>query len=115
MPWNPGGKELYNSVMKLAKDKNIEVWILSSPGLDPKGDAKKGKNLWVNKHLNIPMNRRVYKQAKEKHTEAKPGYMLIDDLGLNVRQFIEAGGTGIKNNPEDSTESIKKLYKFKYE
>ena len=41
--------------------------------------------------------------------------MLIDDLGLNVRQFIEAGGTGIKNNPEDSTESIKKLYKFKYE
>ena len=115
MPWNPGGKELYNSVMKLAKDKNIEVWILSSPGLDPKGDAKKGKNLWVNKHLNIPMNRRVYKQAKEKHTEAKPGYMLIDDLGLNVKQFIEAGGTGIKNNPEDSTESIKKLYKFKYE
>ena len=115
MPWNPGGKELYNSVMKLAKDKNIEVWILSSPGLDPKGDAKKGKNLWVDKHLNIPMNRRVYKQAKEKHTEAKPGYMLIDDLGLNVKQFIEAGGTGIKNNPEDSTESIKKLYKFKYE
>ena len=115
MPWNPGGKELYNRVMKLADEKGIEVWVLSSPGLDPKGDAKKGKNLWVDKHLNIPMNRRVYKQAKEKHTEAKPGYMLIDDMGSNVRQFIEAGGTGIKNNPEDSTESIKKLYKFKYE
>ena len=115
MPWNPGGQQLYNKVMELAKKYNIEVFILSSPGLDPNGDAKKGKNLWVDKHLNIPMNRRVYKQAKEKHTEAKPGYMLIDDLGLNVKQFIEAGGTGIKNNPEDSTESIKKLYKFKYE
>jgi predicted nucleotidyltransferase len=115
MPWNPGGKELYDRVMKLANEKNIEVWILSSPGLDPNGDAKKGKNLWVDKHLNIPMNRRVYKQAKNKYTEAKPGYMLIDDMGSNVAQFIQAGGTGIKNNPEDSTESIKKLYKFKYE
>jgi len=115
MPWNPGGKELYNRVMKLADEKNIEVWILSSPGLDPNGDAKKGKNEWVDKHLNIPLNRRVYKQAKDKHTEAKPGYMLIDDMGKNVAEFIQSGGTGIKNNPEDSTESIKKLYKFKYE
>jgi len=115
MPWNPGGKELYNRVMELAKEKNIEVWILSSPGLDPNGDAKKGKDEWVDKHLNIPKNRRVYKQAKDKHTEAKPGYMLIDDMGKNVSEFINAGGTGIKNNPEDSTESIKKLYKFKYE
>lgn len=115
MPWNPGGQQLYNKVMELAKAKNFEVWILSSPGLDPNGDAKKGKNLWVDKHLNIPLNHRVYKQAKEKHTEAKPGYMLIDDMGSNVSQFIEAGGTGIKNNPKDSTESIKKLYKFKYE
>ena len=115
MPWNPGGQQLYNKVMELAKAKNFEVWILSSPGLDPNGDAKKGKNIWVDKHLNIPSNHRVYKQAKEKHTEAKPGYMLIDDMGSNVSQFIEAGGTGIKNNPKDSTESIKKLYKFKYE
>ena len=115
MPWNPGGKELYNRVMELAKEKNIEVWILSSPGLDPNGDAKRGKDEWVDKHLNIPKNRRVYKQAKDKHTEAKPGYMLIDDMGKNVSEFINAGGTGIKNNPEDSTESIKKLYKFKYE
>ena len=108
MPWNPGGQQLYNKVMELAKAKNFEVWILSSPGLDPNGDAKKGKNIWVDKHLNIPLNHRVYKQAKEKHTEAKPGYMLIDDMGSNVSQFIEAGGTGIKNNPKDSTESIKK-------
>lgn len=115
MPWNPGGQELYNRVMKLADEKGFEVWILSSPGLDPKGDAKKGKNLWVDKHLNIPESRRVYKQAKNKYTEAKPGYMLIDDMGANVSQFIQAGGTGIKNNPEDSRESIKKLYKFKYE
>lgn len=115
MPWNPGGQELYNRVMKLADEKGFEVWILSSPGLDPNGDAKKGKNLWVDKHLNIPESRRVYKQAKNKYTEAKPGYMLIDDMGANVSQFIQAGGTGIKNNPEDSRESIKKLYKFKYE
>jgi len=41
--------------------------------------------------------------------------MLIDDMGKNVSEFINAGGTGIKNNPNDSTKSIKKLYKFKYE
>ena len=35
--------------------------------------------------------------------------------GKNVSEFINAGGTGIKNNPDDSAESIKKLYKFKYE
>lgn len=115
MDWNLGGKQLYDRVMKLADEKNIEVWVLSSPGLDPNGDAKKGKNEWLDKHTNIPQNRRVYKQAKDKHTEAKPGYMLIDDMGKNVSEFINAGGTGIKNNPNDSTESIKKLYKFKYE
>jgi len=112
MPWNPGGKALYNYVTKIANKKGIEVWILSSPGLDPNGDAKKGKNEWVDKHLNIPLNRRVYKQAKDKHTEAKPGYLLIDDMGKNVNEFIEAGGLGIKNNPENSIDSIKKLSKF---
>jgi len=112
MDWNPGGKELYDYVMKMAPQKNIEVWVLSSPGLDPNGDAKKGKNEWLNKHTTIPQNRRVYKQAKDKHTEAKPGYLLIDDMGKNVSEFINAGGTGIKNNPENSKESIKKLHRF---
>ena len=115
MGWNPGGKQLYDSVIKLADEKGFEVWILSSPGLDPNGDAKRGKNKWLDKYTNIPQDRRVFKQAKDKHTEAKPGYMLIDDMGKNVSEFINAGGTGIKNNPEDSAESIKKLYKFKYE
>jgi predicted nucleotidyltransferase len=115
MGWNPGGKQLYDSVIKLADEKGFEVWILSSPGLDPNGDAKRGKNKWLDKYTNIPQDRRVFKQAKEKHTEAKPGYMLIDDMGKNVSEFINAGGTGIKNNPEDSAEAIKKLYKFKYE
>ena len=115
MGWNPGGKQLYDSVVKLADEKGFEVWILSSPGLDPNGDAKRGKNKWLDKYTNIPQDRRVFKQAKEKHTEAKPGYMLIDDMGKNVSEFINAGGTGIKNNPEDSAEAIKKLYKFKYE
>ena len=115
MGWNPGGKQLYDSVVKLADEKGFEVWILSSPGLDPNGDAKRGKNKWLDKYTNIPQDRRVFKQAKEKHTEAKPGYMLIDDMGKNVSEFINAGGTGIKNNPEDSAEAIKKLYKFNYE
>jgi hypothetical protein len=112
MDWNPGGKELYDYVMKMAPQKNIEIWVLSSPGLDPNGDAKKGKNEWLNKHTTIPQNRRVFKQAKDKHTEAKPGYLLIDDMGKNVSEFINAGGTGIKNNPENSKESIEKLHKF---
>jgi hypothetical protein len=112
MDWNPGGKQLFDYVNKMADKKRIEVWVLSSPGLDPNGDAKKGKNEWVSKHTNIPENRRVYKQAKEKHTEAKPGYLLIDDMGKNVTEFIEAGGFGIKNNPENSMDSIKKLHKF---
>jgi len=112
MDWNPGGKELYDYVIKMAPQKNIEVWVLSSPGLDPNGDAKKGKNEWLDKHTTIPQNRRVFKQAKDKHTEAKPGYLLIDDMGKNVSEFINAGGTGVKNNPENSKDSIVKLHKF---
>ena len=49
MGWNPGGKQLYDSVVKLADEKGFEVWILSSPGLDPNGDAKRGKNKWLDK------------------------------------------------------------------
>jgi hypothetical protein len=112
MDWNPGGKELYNYVMKMAPKNDIEVWILSSPGLDPNGDAKKGKNEWLNKHTTIPQNRRVFKQAKDKHTEAKEGYILIDDMGKNTTEFTQAGGIGIKNNPENSKESIEKLHKY---
>jgi hypothetical protein len=33
-------------------------------------------------------------------------------MGKNVTEFIEAGGFGIKNNPENSMDSIKKLHKF---
>jgi hypothetical protein len=33
-------------------------------------------------------------------------------MGKNVAEFIEAGGLGIKNNPENSIDSIKKLHKF---
>jgi hypothetical protein len=33
-------------------------------------------------------------------------------MGKNVSEFINAGGTGIKNNPENSKESITKLHKF---
>jgi hypothetical protein len=33
-------------------------------------------------------------------------------MGKNVSEFIEAGGYGVKNNPENSTDSIKKLNKF---
>ena len=112
MNWNPGGKELYDYVMKMAPQKYIEVWVLSSPGLDPKGDAKKGKNEWLDKHTSIPQNRRVFKQAKDKHTEAKEGYILIDDMGKNTTEFTQAGGIGIKNNPENSKESIEKLHKY---
>jgi predicted nucleotidyltransferase len=112
MNWNPGGKELYDYVMKMAPQKDIEVWVLSSPGLDPKGDAKKGKNEWLDKHTSIPQNRRVFKQAKDKHTEAKEGYILIDDMGKNTTEFTQAGGIGIKNNPENSKESIEKLHKY---
>ena len=112
MGWNPGGKQLYDYVSKMAPKKDIEIWILSSPGLDPNGDAKKGKNLWLDKHVDIPNNHRVFKQAKDKHTEAKPGYMLIDDMGKNVTEFINSGGYGIKNNPENSMDSIQKLHKF---
>lgn len=113
MSWNPGGKQLYDYITKMAAKKGIEVWILSSPGDDPSGDAKRGKNKWVNKHLNIPENNRIYKKASQKHTEAKEGYILIDDMGKNVTEFTQAGGIGIKNNPENSIESIEKLHKYK--
>ena len=112
MDWNPGGKQLYDYVTKMADNKDIEVWVLSSPGLDPNGDTTKGKNEWLDKNTSIPQNQRVFKRASDKHTEAQPGYLLIDDMGRNVSEFINAGGYGIKNNPENSMDSIKKLHKF---
>ena len=33
-------------------------------------------------------------------------------MGKNTTEFTQAGGIGIKNNPENSTESIKKLHKY---
>ena len=80
--------------------------ILTKP--IPTEECRIGKELWVRKYL--PVKTEII-FAEEKEQWADPHSLLIDDLGINVRKFIIAGGEGIIHT--SSIETIKEL-KEKY-
>jgi 5'(3')-deoxyribonucleotidase len=111
MPWFPGSQELWK---KIAKHGPI---ILSSPSSFSK--AKEGKMAWIEKNLNPAPKQVIFKQTGQKHEilankspEVIKTSVLIDDYGVNLKPWKEAGGIGIKHeNQTDTSHALQKLDK----
>lgn len=84
--------------------------ILSSPlNFDREGSIN-GKEQWLDKHVRVPDDGRVFDHEKYKYALQPDGTpnILIDDYGLNISLWNKAGGIGIKYQAdEDSLEDLR--------
>lgn len=107
LPLMPGALQLWKFINKY----NAHI-LTAYPSWDPGG--KKGKRIWVKKHLNnLPDERFHAVQRAEKQdyakTDGKPN-ILIDDYIKNIKEFEAAGGIGIHHIDAETTISkLKKL------
>lgn len=94
--------------------KQMDVNILSaSPDISKnKRNSVIGKGNWLKQHLGFGDKRRIHivPNASSKTAFANGNSILIDDRGKNIRQWIAAGGIGIKYL--NSTDAIKQLKAF---
>ena len=98
----PGAKELFDLVYNKYKEK---CEILTGIPKAKRGiiSAESDKKKWVKKLLSEDIIvQTVYRE--EKYERAKgPGYILIDDMAENIKEWEDAGGTGIQNYGAYST------------
>jgi 5'(3')-deoxyribonucleotidase len=112
LPWMKDGKKLWGFLMK----NHIEVHVLSAyrkPKNDPKGFSKKGKVVWVSRHLKLSSAKThlVLRDQKKNYVSFKGQQcILIDDYPKNIGEFKGQGGTGILHTSAAKTISqLKKL------
>lgn len=104
MPWNPGGKSLWEKIGK------FQVTILSAPGKFKY--AKEGKKIWISEHLRPQPIKVIFRESGLKHTilsnkspEEISRSVLIDDYGKNLSPWQQMGGKIVKYDSYDSANS----------
>ena len=94
LPMTPNAQNLLN----LIKDLKGEYNILSSP-LPDDPNSEPHKREWIENHLNFfPPKRVIITHDKARYATQRDGTpnILIDDYGVNVRNWEAAGGVGFK-------------------
>lgn len=113
LPWQPGGKELWNYI------KSSSPNILSAPAVDfnlpqdqqlnPEfNQAIQGKKEWISNNLN-GVNKEIFVPAPQKSSFATLKHILIDDMQKNTDAWKAAGGKAILHTSAPKTiEALKK-------
>ena len=97
-----------NKLLSIVKNFAGGYKILSSPLNFDKEGSIKGKKEWLAKHINVPADAWVFEHEKQKYatTNGVPN-ILIDDYGVNIRNWQAAGGIAIKYQADE--DSLKKV------
>ena len=90
----PGTRTLVQSIHNIAGGYSI----LSSPLAGAEERCAEEKIRWIEKHLHLDPVDIIITSDKPKYAE---GNILIDDYGLNIRKWEEAGGFGIKYQADE--------------
>ena len=90
----PSTVSLFEELYRIYGDK---VEILSAI---PKPErnvpyAKEDKIEWIRKHISADVRVNIVLRKEKKDFAKGKGYILIDDTGNNIREWNDAGGTGI--------------------
>ena len=94
MEWLPEGKELYQWILKLCKQENIDLFILTSVNFT---DGKIGKMNWLKNNTKIDKHHIIITNlGKEKEYYADENSVLIDDFKKNCEAFAKGGGQFVK-------------------
>jgi hypothetical protein len=104
LDWMQDGKQLWNYI------KSYDPIILTArPKTDPQ--ARKGKLMWVKKHLgNKAYKSTIVTLGLLKQEHAGKNRILIDDYDRNIKQWRAAGGIGILH--KNAMNSIEQLRKY---
>ena len=73
-------------------------------------DAREDKIRWAHRELvsDLKLNL-VYRAEKQDYAKGK-GYILIDDLKINIKEWNESGGTGVYfKSKDEALELIRKI------
>jgi len=97
-------------LLKLVLSYTDHYNICSSPLRGDNKNSEKHKRVWISKHLN-PLPKDIIITGRKPKWATQPDgtpNILIDDRGKNIRDWIAAGGYGIKYQAdEDSLETVK--------
>jgi len=105
LPQLPGGKK----IIRFLRDHDIPFAILSSPlGSDVKGSIA-GKTKWLEAH-GLGNVKAIFEHDKYKY--AKKGDILVDDYGVNIAKWKNAGGIGIQHEEETTDQTLDQLKKY---
>jgi predicted chitinase/5'(3')-deoxyribonucleotidase len=98
-----------NKLLSIVKNFAGGYKILSSPLNFDKEGSIKGKKEWLAKHINVPADAWVFEHEKQKYATSNglPN-ILIDDYGVNIRNWQAAGGIAIKYQADE--DSLKKVF-----
>lgn len=91
----PGGTKL----VKWLVDNNVNFRVCTAPIRGPYSDASKtAKYDWIAEHVPGYEHSIIFSSAKYKHAKDSNGRprLLVDDFGVYVDKFAEAGGWTIK-------------------
>lgn len=107
LPVFPTANKLLQMVVNYAGGYNI----LSSPLNFDKAGSIKGKREWLSKHINVPADQIIFEHEKYKYAVNADGTpnVLIDDYGVNIRKWNDAGGIAIKYQADE--DSLSKVFK----
>lgn len=98
-----------NQLLQSVKDQAGGYTILSSPlNFDREGSIK-GKREWLKKHITVPADKIIFDHEKYNYAVQPDGTpnILIDDYGVNIRAWDEAGGIALKYQAdEDSLDTL---------
>ena len=109
IPLTPNAKNLLNLIKKVKGSYNICSSPL--PG-DPKSEPHKQE--WIKKHLAFFPPKNIYiTHDKAQFAVQKDGTpnILIDDYGVNIRKWEEAGGIGFKHKDHKFERTVQRFMK----
>jgi 5'(3')-deoxyribonucleotidase len=94
MEWLPEGKELYQWILKLCEQENIDLFILTAVHFT---DGKIGKLNWLKNNTKIDRHHIIITNTgNEKAYYADQNSVLIDDYRKNCEAFAGGGGQFVK-------------------
>ena len=100
-----------NKLLQMVTDFAGGYKILSSPLNFDKAGSIKGKKEWLAKNIHVPADGYIFDHEKYKYAKGPDGKpnILIDDYGVNIRAWEQAGGIAIKYQADE--DSLSKVFK----
>lgn len=106
LPVLPGGAEIINFLVK----NKIPFTVLSAPLRGNEEASIKGKREWLAKHNPVGAQDPIFTHDKQKYamTNGQPN-LLVDDYGVYVGRWRNAGGDAIKHKDSHTSDTIQQL------